>query len=370
MTSEERHAARRERRMAKREHKRLMCITGHDRIEVVADTGNLYCAAHESSKGVKWKASTQKYNQNLLRNIWKTKHMLLNGEDVRQGFIEFDLRDRGKARHIRSVHFFERVVQRSLCDYVLSPVFLRNLVYDNGASQTGKGIHFALNRCKKHLLTYYRRYGTNDGWILQIDFSGYFDHINHDVVFGMFRKELTDPRLIKLCDLFVEAFGEEGLGIGSQISQVLAVAYPNRMDHYIKEVLRCGLSARYMDDTYVMSDSKEKLVSAYREIRRICDDLGIIINTKKTKIVPLKAFEFLKVRYRLTDTGKVIMLPCRKSFYRMRRKLVQLKGKIPYEAARCMYHSFHGYQAHLDCRKRLYEMDKIFRRNFQNVDIR
>lgn len=139
MTSEERHAARRARREAKRREKRMRDLAPYDNFETVADLNHLIDAARLSSRGVGRKASVQKYNMNLAWNVQETREKLLAGVDIRQGFIEFDLHERGKARHIKSMHFKERVVQRCICDRALVPILSRSLVYDNGASLAGKG---------------------------------------------------------------------------------------------------------------------------------------------------------------------------------------------------------------------------------------
>ena len=51
------------------------------------------------------------------------------------------------------------------------------------------------------------------------------------------KKHLADEQLIKLSLHFVQMFGSVGLGLGSQVSQILAVAVPNKLDHYIKDYL-------------------------------------------------------------------------------------------------------------------------------------
>lgn len=51
-------------------------------------------------------------------------------------------------------------------------------------------------------------------------------------------------------------------------------------------------------------------------------ELGIQLNEKKTKIVKLsRGFTFLKTRFILTDTGKVVKKLCRESITRERAKL-------------------------------------------------
>lgn len=87
----------------------------------------------------------------------------------------------------------------------------------------------------------------------------------------------------------------KGLGLGSEDNQTIAVSYPNKLDHYIKEVLQIHEYARYMDDGYLIHESKEYLEYCLQEIRRICAELKIELNEKKTRIVKLShGFTFLK----------------------------------------------------------------------------
>ena len=289
--------------------------------EDVAGLDALFDAAYKSAKGVKWKASVQKYILNILFNINKARKSLLANKDIRLGFIEFDINERGKIRHIRSVHFSERVIQKALCSNVLYPVLTSNLIMDNGASQKNKGTHFATQRLIKSLHKYYRHYG-NEGYVLTIDFKSYFDNINHEKLKEIYRQNFTDENILKLSDDFIDAFGEMGLGLGSETSQISAVAYINSIDHFIKENLRIKAYGRYMDDSYIIHPSKSVLKSILEVLNKKYEQLGIKVNPKKTNIKKLKSgFTFLKTRFFLTDTGKVLKKPCRSSITRQRKRL-------------------------------------------------
>jgi len=97
----------------------------------------------------------------------------------------------------------------------------------------------------------------------------------------------------------------------------------------VKEVLRIKWYGRYMDDGYLIHPSKEYLRHCLKEIRRICDELGIVMNTKKTQIVKLThGFTFLKARFYLTNSGKVIKKIYKHSVVVERRKLKRLKTRV------------------------------------------
>ena len=122
MNSAERHEARYQRRRAARLARKEELAREHGNFEAVFSFEHIYDTYRESVKGVGWKASTQRYKASALANINKTQDQLLAGTFRSKGFYEFDLVERGKPRHIRSVHISERVVQRCLCDYALVPM--------------------------------------------------------------------------------------------------------------------------------------------------------------------------------------------------------------------------------------------------------
>lgn len=364
LTSEERHAARRIRREQKREVKRQRYKAPYDDYDRLASVSSLIKAAYQSRRGVGKKASVQKYMMNLMMYSVQSHQKLMAGKEVRQGFIEFDIHERGKRRHIKAMHVKERVIQRSLCDNALVPVLKRSLVYNNGASLQGKGIHFALYRLRDMLRKYVREHGT-DGYVLLVDFSGYFDNIQHAPIKKMLIENFDDTRIRWLAWQFVKAFGDSSLGIGSQVSQIFAVSYPNRVDHRIREWHRIGLSARYMDDTYVISNDKGKLEKVLADCAVMWNALGIRLNPRKTQILPIKRFSFMHVRFRITATGNVLMLPNKKSFTRMRRKLRTFanlfrSGQMNLTQINTCYQSWYGYQSHFDAHRALRRMDKYF----------
>ena len=320
-------------------------------IDDVADANALHRAVRKSMKGVAWKASVQRYEINMLRNIRDSKRTIESGESPVLGFHEFTLSERGKTRHVKSVHIKERVVQRALCDEALVPALQKGLEYDNSAGQKGKGIHFTLRRLEAHLHQYYRRTGSNEGYILLIDFKGYYDHIRHDKVYERLDKKVEDEGVKHLSRQLVEPFdsGEgKSLGIGSQISQILAIDYPAEIDHLIKHDLHIKEYARYMDDLYLIYEDKEYLKYCLEQIKEKCDEYGIIINLRKTQIVKLsRTFSFLKVRWTLTATGKVIKRLNPDTITRERRKLKKLKalldeGKITMDIIESQYQSWKG----------------------------
>lgn len=303
--------------MAKRNRSRAFC----DDFDVAFSYRNLYRSYKKCRRNVAWKSSVQKYITQAPLIVNQTFEKLQSGKFRSSGFYEFDLNERGKVRHIKSVTMVERVVQRCLCDNALVPMLSPSFIYDNGASLEGRGYHFSIKRLVRHLQEHYRKHGT-DGYIMMFDFSKFFDNVSHELCKQIMYDNFSDEKIIALTEHFIDCFGDVGLGLGSQISQTFALASANRLDHYVKEVLRIRGYGRYMDDGYLIHESKEYLQHCLTEIRRVCVELGITINEKKTQIVKIShGFTFLKARFYLTETGKVIRKIYKKSIVRERRKL-------------------------------------------------
>lgn len=257
------------------------------------------------------------------------------------------------------------MVQKCLCDHALVPALERTFIYDNGASMKNKGYTFAVERLCTHLEKHYRKFGT-EGYILLFDFSKFFDRVSHKVVNEIVEREIQDDRLRKITSEFVCAFGDVGLGLGSQISQVLALASANRLDHYIKEVLRIRGYGRSMDDGYLIHPSKTYLRYCLQEMKKACEDLGIVLNEKKTRIVKLThGFTFLKIRFFLLRSGKIVRKIYKRSVTKMRQKLKKFRklldeGRIDAEDVYMSWNSWKAYAENFDAYHTTQNMKRLY----------
>ena len=302
-------------------------------------------------------------------------------KDIRKGFICFTLVERGKIRKIMSVHFSERVVQKSLNQNALIPVLTRSLIHDNGASQKNKGSAFSIMRLSVQLRRHFEHHGP-EGYILLIDIENFFGSLDHEICKGIVAAAFDDERIKWLFNLFIDAYYDynvkqsggkkdrKGLGLGSEVNQTTAVAYPNRIDHYVKEILRIKGYGRYMDDFYLIHESKEYLQYCLSKIEDMCGKLKLSISKKKTHIVKLShGFTYLKTQFILTESGRIIKKPCRESVVRERRKLKKQRllldeGYLTFDDIRRSYASWRGGLVHKNARRTLFRMDALFNRLF------
>jgi hypothetical protein len=206
--------------------------------------------------------------------------------------------------------------------------------------------------------------------MLLIDFTNYFGNIDHDRMLEIYRRAFgEDRRLFWLAELFVKAFGDKGLGLGSETSQVSAVAFTNKIDHYIKEVLKLIFS-HYMDDNLFLFLMLRSAHHTFNVVSTMYAEHGIVTKPEKVNIVKLsQGFIFLKAHFSLTETGRIVIRPGRRGITRQRQKLKKFKklhtaGQMTLEQIRSGYMSWRGYIAHFNSRKTVINMDNLYRSLF------
>lgn len=337
-----------------------------DNFDTVFSYDHLLESAKICKRGVNWKASVQNFMREMHYNTYKIYRELQEDRFKVKCTYEFDTYERGKHRHIRSVHIRERVVQRCLCDYCLLPILSRTFIYDNSASLKGKGLQFTVDRVVAHLQKYYRQHGSS-GYVLLFDFSNFFGSISHQLIMEQLKEYVTDERILNLMSVFIDMYqGDEGLGLGSQISQTLALFAVSPLDHFIKDKCRVKHYVRYMDDGMIIHESKEYLEELLEQIIEQAALAGLTINKSKTRIVKLEGgFSFIKKRFVLTDTGAISIRIHRSSVTRMRRKLKKLRGLydrgyIEYADIEIAYKSWRGFALKFDSYQTVMQMDTLY----------
>lgn len=369
LNSAERHEARYQRSKAKRQKNRQKRIENCT-LESVADLNNLAEAAKACSKGVKWKHSVQSYMTEYLFRCLTARRMLLSGQDIRRGFVRFDVWERGKLRHITAVHYSERVIQKSLARNALAPAVWPSMSQGCSANIKGRGEAYAIKRLKQQLASWYRKHGT-EGYILQVDFADYFGSINHDQAKAFCTHFLDDMRVLRYLNEQIEAHTNErgehiGLGLGSEPNQTIAVALPYKVDYLALRWEGVEASGRYMDDSYYIALDKQTLWSLLEAITEQCNALGITINAKKTKVVKLsRGFTFLKKRFSFGENGQIVVRLSRESITRQRRRIKKLAklveaGRLTKEQANASYQSWRGQALHFRSYGAVRRMDRLY----------
>lgn len=378
----------------------------------LTDANNIWEAGTKAMKGSKFKYQTQLYEMNQLVETAILQRQLKEGIYRPQEGIKFPINERGKLRYITSNAIQDKAMNHVLCDNVITPSIKPFLIYDNGASQKGKGVSFTRKRLEVFLRKYFMETGSNEGYILQYDFSGYYANILHEkcmeilmkkvssisnseeekqlteslisLIFQSFEMDvsyMTDKEIDELyCSKVDSRMNEsvpaelltgtkmlkKGVDIGNQLSQDIGIVYPYRIDNYVKIVRGCKYYGRYTDDGYIIHQDKEFLKDVLSGIKQNAQEYGIIINENKTQISKLSSgFRFLQISYRLTDTGKVVKRINPKNVTRERRKLKAYKRKLDakeldYETIENSFKSWMGSNWRVMSRIQIRNMSRLY----------
>lgn len=380
MTSEERREGRYQRRQIRRRNRAQQY---QKTFEEIFTYENMLEAGKKCCNGSRWKASVINFESNLVVEVAEIRRKLFKGERTFKRFNSFTTWEHGKERQINALHIRDRVIQKCLCREFLVPAISKSFIYDNGACLPGKGKHFQVKRLRKHLTEHYRKHGL-EGGILQFDFKGYFSSIPHERLKGVLRKLIDDDRVYALvCDL-IDDFQKlstcdpkdkvkRGIGLGSEISQVLGLLYCSSLDHYFKDRLGIKGYGRYNDDGYIIHESLGYLEELKDVLFKLADELNVVLSPKKVKITPFKhhGFSFLKVRTLISPEGHISMRLNRRSLKVQRRKLKVFRrwlddGKLAFEDIAASYQSWRAYARETDSYDTLRSMDAHFIRLYED----
>ena len=384
---------------------------------IFLDANVIYEAGTKAMKSSKFKYSTQLFEMNHLLYTAMLRQSLQEGTYKPEQGTKFLIRERGKPRYITSNTMADKTINHVTSDEILTPALSKYLIYDNGASQKGKGVGFHRKRFEAHLHQYFMRHGTNEGYILLGDFSGYYANIPHgkclevlaqfltrsldnpeelrytlwllaekfktfrvdvsrfsDEEIQVMREGKIDPMLNLNADpatLTGQKFLDKGVDIGNQDSQVVGLIYPYKFDNFAKIVSGIKGYGRYTDDFYAISESREELLTLLDGLRVIAREFGLIINERKTRIVKLSSFyRHLQNGYSLTESGRVIRKINPKSITRERRKLKAYKrlldaGKITYDEVENIFRSWLGGNYKRMSHRQIYNMSDLYIRLFR-----
>ena len=332
MTSEERREARYQRRRAKRAANRQKRCEGLGPIGKVFSYREMFKYGRKCCNGVRWKQSVQNFEMHLFSGTAKRRRLVLEQAWRPMKCSHFTLRERGKIRPIDAPHVTDRQVHKTLCNNVLVPLYSPSVIRHNGASQKGRGLHWQFGQVKEHLRWHYRRYGRQGG-VLLMDLKQFFPSAPHKTIYQRHQQLIPDPHLRWLADTIIAhspcPTPGRGMPLGVEPSQQEMVALPSAVDNWLKCQKGIKCMGHYMDDYYIILPDIVELKKLAHEMVRKFAAIGVPVNQRKCKIIPLtKPFKFCKAKFRLRETGKVIVNGCRDGMKRARRKLKYFKREV------------------------------------------
>jgi RNA-directed DNA polymerase len=192
----------------------------------------------------------------------------------------------------------DRVVQTALL-HVLEPIFDDTFAEHSYGFRHGRGCHHALERIETLL-------GNGCVYVVDADLKSYFDTIPHERLLTHLRAKVSDRRVLRLVELFLEQGVLDGLSLwtpdqgtpqGAVMSPLLANIYLNPLDHLLAAA---GYAmVRYADDFVILCRTREDAERALALVSSWVADNGLTLHPTKTKIVDARTdgFDFLGYRF-------------------------------------------------------------------------
>lgn len=321
-----------------------------------------------------------RFSLNLNENLMDILTKLYKGKYMFNKYRIFLIKE-PKYRLIMSECIEDKIVNHLLSDDLIKSLE-RCLIDNNVATRKNKGSKKAYNEFIKGINKL--MYKSKDIYVLKLDISKYFYNTNHNILMDMVKEKIKDKRVLYLLKEILDTTNKSyvnkeirevvykeknrikalniskeekmklckepdkiptykegyGLPIGNMSSQILAIFYLNKIDHFIKEVLGCKNYIRYMDDLVIIDTDYNKLKEYKKIITKEIEKYDLKVNEKSSIFKLRSGVNFLGYNFKVSK-GMVIRYRT-DTFKRVNRRLRNLKV-YNYEMYLKSYASYKGY---------------------------
>lgn len=256
-----------------------VCI-GCNSFDEMVDKKNFYPAFLAAYKGNSSRPSSEKYLNNLSKNLAEARRLLVTGKYKVGKYTTFMVYE-PKPRKIKALPFKDRVIQHVLFDYI-NPRLDKTFIFYSYANRNGKGIHKGIEVEKGFL----RKCGKGS-YVIKGDIYHFFDSIDKDILMRLLYKKIRDIKILNLCRQFIYMDKKPtGIAIGNVTSQLFANVYLNELDHFVKDRLRIKNYIRYMDDFCINVKTKQEAKEILEKITIFLKEKLHLLLNGKTQIFP------------------------------------------------------------------------------------
>ena len=337
----------------------------NDLYENMISYNNILSVYKKIKNSTKNKKDVYSYELNLNQNLLDTLFSLSKSNYVFSKYNIFLVRE-PKYRLIMSESFPDKVVNHLFSKYVLSYALQSTLINSNVATRTDKGSKEAYNLFIKY--TNKLIYEKKKIYVLKIDISKYFYNINHNIMINMVSEKIKDKRVLDMLKVILDTTDNDyvnktilsvvnreiykvnklnistiekeklikelksiplyrkgyGLPIGNMSSQILAVFFLNKVDHFVKEKLGCKYYIRYMDDLVILGNDKEELKNVFESVCKYIESFDLNVNNKSGIYSLSDGVNFLGYNFRVFN-NKLIIRYRSDTIKRVNKRLKNLK---------------------------------------------
>lgn len=229
---------------------------------------NLLAAWREFLSGKRKKVDVCQFQYHLSDNVYMLHCELRDKIYKHGGYYAFNISD-PKPRNIHKASVRDRLLHHALYRQ-LYPFFDRTFIPDSYACRVGKGTHRAINRFRSFAYKMSKN-NTRTCWVLKCDIRKFFASIDHQTLFSILGRSISDQNILWLLREVVGSFSvngahSQGLPLGNLTSQLLVNIYMNEFDQFVKHKLKAKHYIRYADDFILLSHDKTELEKRLRYI--------------------------------------------------------------------------------------------------------
>lgn len=362
----------------------------------ICDIDNIMKFEHIISVNTSNKKKVEKFQEHYVENIYKIRDILMSKNYIPGEYNIFFIHE-PKLRLIMSNNIQDKIINHLVAYYLLVEVFDKTFIDTTVATRVGKGTHLGLFYTKKFINDMKRLYG-NDFYYLKFDISKYFYNIDHDIIKKIIRNKIKDKDAINIIDRIIDSTDDDYINkrieklklkeiekinnsslpdkeklirieevnkiplcqkgksapIGSMCSQIIAVMYLDKLNHFIKEKLHIKRYVLYMDDGILFSHDKEYLKYCKEEIIKFLYNYKLSINEKKTRVDSIRnGIDFLGFKFYMKNNKIVLKVrnDTKKRFRRKMKKVNQLylDNLIDYTEYKMVIDSYTGHLSYGNC---------------------
>lgn len=273
---------------------------------------------------------------------YQIQQMLIEKKYTVSKYDIFEKQCDNKLRKIYKLPYFpDRIVQWAIMLKIQERLD-KHLIAQTYSAIPGRGIHMALRNVDKALKSDIE--GTR--YCLKLDVNKYYPSINQERLMKKLERVIKCKDTLELISLIVHSLpADEGIPIGSYLSQYFGNYYLSDLDHYCKEKLGCKHYHRYMDDIIVLGNTKEELWEVFYKIKAHLESDSLKIKDNY-KVFPVdsKGIDFIGYRF---FRNRII---ARKSIYKKMKKRMNFLRKIKRtKRQECSYQSYNGWLRWTTC---------------------
>jgi len=252
------------------------------KFEEIVDLENLLKAWKEFLKGRKRKPDVLLFQKHLMDNIFSLRDDLFNHTYRHGDYKAFNISD-PKPRNIHKASVRDRLLHRAIYRQ-LYPFFDKTFIAHSFSCRNNRGTHRAIKDfCSaSHKVS---KNNTKTCWVLKGDVKKFFASIDHQILFEILTKYISDQNTLWLLKEVIESFCVKpgvGLPLGNLTSQLLANIYLNEFDQFVKHKLKVKYYLRYADDFVLMAENRRWLEQQVLLIKNfLWERLRLILHPQK-----------------------------------------------------------------------------------------